>query len=166
MRLPGITEPIADASAGSDDWYTPPHIFDALKLRFDCDPASPEGGVPWIPVDHYHTELEDGLVVPWHGRVWMNPPYSAPGPWLERLRVHGNGIGLVAGDTSTGWWHENVPSRASVVCFLRNRVRFLRDNGIGTEKTGARFPSALIAYGEDNAQAVKDSGLGWCVTDA
>lgn len=33
VRLPGIVEHVA----GSDDWYTPPHIFAALGLQFDCD---------------------------------------------------------------------------------------------------------------------------------
>ncbi len=28
----------------SDDWYTPPFIFDALGLVFDLDPCSPGAG--------------------------------------------------------------------------------------------------------------------------
>jgi hypothetical protein len=27
----------------SDEWYTPPEIFDALGLTFDLDPCSPGG---------------------------------------------------------------------------------------------------------------------------
>src|SRR3990167_9356591 len=105
MRLPGTFDPLV----GTDDWYTPTFIFEALGLRFDCDPASPVGGVPWIPVEHYHTEEEDGLTLPWHGLVWLNPPYSSPAPWLSRLREHGSGVALVPNDSSTGWWQANVP---------------------------------------------------------
>ena len=39
----------------SVDWYTPPHIFDGLGI-FDLDPASPVGGVSWIPALQYYTD--------------------------------------------------------------------------------------------------------------
>lgn len=32
----------------SDDWYTPPSIFEALGLTFDLDPCSPGEG-HWVP---------------------------------------------------------------------------------------------------------------------
>ena len=34
----------------TDEWYTPPHVFDALDCRFAMDVASPGRDVtPWIP---------------------------------------------------------------------------------------------------------------------
>ena len=162
MRLPGIVE--TTRPIRSDDWFTPPHILIALGLQFDCDPASPEGGVSWIPAQHYHTEPEDGLTAPWHGLVWLNPPYSNPGPWVARLKQHGNGLALVSADTSTGWWHDNIEA-SSAVCFLRGRLHFLTELE-DIVKTNARFPSVLIAYGEESAVALLASGLGWCVKNA
>lgn len=32
----------------------------------------------------YFTKAQDGLVRPWMGRVWCNPPYSDIGPWVEK----------------------------------------------------------------------------------
>lgn len=161
-RLDGIVEPVP---IGADDWYTPPLVFDALGLRFDCDPASPEGGVPWIPVEHFHTETEDGLSVPWHGLVWLNPPYSAPAPWLHRLRDHGEGVALVPNDSSTAWWHDTVP-RAGAVCFMAGRIRFIGGTDLLTPEqkarsTSARFPTILIGFGERASAAVRNCGLGW-----
>lgn len=156
MRLPGIIEDTAGVD--SDDWYTPPYIIEALGLKYDLDPCSPPGGIPWIPATCIFTEADDGLSRPWFGRVWLNPPYSSPWPWVRRLKEHGDGIALVPGDTSTEGWHNAGPS-ARAVCFLRHRVTFVR---LGNDNvTSARFPSVLLAWGSDCAQAVRDSGLGW-----
>ena len=156
MRLPGITVEGVD----SDDWYTPPYIFEALGLTFELDPASPPGGVPWVPALHHYSGVDNGLTAPWSGRVWLNPPYSKPGPWAERLAAHGDGIGLFPADTSTTWFHEYV-STADAVCFLRHRVTFIREGNDNV--TSARFPSALAAFGDECARAVRQSGLGWTV---
>ena len=55
----------------TDDWYTPPDIFDALGLIFDLDPCSP-GPAHWVPARKIYTKEDDGLVQPWSGTVFMN----------------------------------------------------------------------------------------------
>lgn len=87
----------------SDDYYTPRHVFDRLAITFDLDVAAPPGGVPWIPAKRFLTMADDGLNAPWHGRVWMNPPYSQTTPWVKRFIAHGNGIALVPHAKSA--WH-------------------------------------------------------------
>lgn len=86
----------------SDDYYTPPFIFDALNIEFDMDVAAPPNGVPWIPAKRSLTIIDDGLSTPWQGRVWCNPPYSNPRPWAEKLIKHNNGIALLPMSKS-GW---------------------------------------------------------------
>ena len=156
MKLPGIDEAhISD----SDDYWTPPSIIQALGVeRFDLDPASPPNGVPWIVAGKIYTQADDGLVQPWYGLVWLNPPYSEPAPWIERLANHGHGIALLHADTATAWWHHQV-LRGDVICFLRHRPRFVRgDSSIGS----ARFPAVLVGFGA-GAPYVRDCGLGWVV---
>lgn len=144
----------------TDEWWTPPHVFDALGLAFDLDPcAPPEGCADWLPVAKRYTREQDGLSLPWEGRVWLNPPYGrAAAAWVRRLAEHGHGIALVFSRTDVRWWHEAVP-RATAVCFIRGRLTFIP--GAGQSAPGnSGGPSALLAYGEDCAEAVARSGLG------
>ena len=51
----------------SDDWYTPPYIFEALALRYEFDVSGPPGGLPWIPANKTFSILDDGLFQNWGG---------------------------------------------------------------------------------------------------
>jgi DNA N-6-adenine-methyltransferase (Dam) len=97
----------------SDDYYTPPRVFDALGLRFDLDVAMPSGGLPWVPADRYYTLSDDGLAAPWEGRVWMNPPFSNTGAWVRRFIEHGHGIALLPHAKS--FWHPVMWAAAEAV---------------------------------------------------
>jgi len=146
----------------SVEWYTPRRIFDALGLEFDLDPCSPgRAVVPWIPARRHIVLPENGLAAPWTGRVWLNPPYGRDTrSWLERLAGHGNGVALVFARLETKWFQE-VASTADVVCFVRGRISFEKsDNCPGHPDHG----SVLLAWGADNVEAVRRSGLGVCCT--
>src|SRR5690606_10176180 len=147
----------------SQEWYTPPEIFDALGLEFDLDPCSPpDGPVPWVPAQRFYNIHDDGLAQRWAGLVWMNPPYGTNTPkWMRKLAEHGNGIALVFARTDTQWFHDYV-TQANLVCFLRGRVRFIRPDGSRGGTPGAG--SMLVAYGRVAARAVWRSGLGACYT--
>jgi hypothetical protein len=100
--------------ATSDDYYTPAWLFEDMAVEFDLDVAAPPGGVPWIPCKRFLTMADDGLATPWEGRVWMNPPYSKPKPWVARFIEHGNGIALLP--VSKGRWYVDLwESGASVI---------------------------------------------------
>lgn len=87
-------------TAGKEDWLTPPEILRALGT-FDLDPCSPTDR-PWDTAKIHYTKIDDGLAKPWHGRVWLNPPYgNKTKSWLSRLALHGNGIALVFARTET-----------------------------------------------------------------
>ena len=87
----------------NDAVYTPKYVFDALGLQFDLDVCGPEGGLPWIPAKRTFSEIEDGLVQQWYGRVWMNPPYSKPSPWVDKWLENGNGV-MVAPFSKSHWF--------------------------------------------------------------
>lgn len=148
----------------TNEWYTPPEIFHALGCRFDLDPCAPVGGLPWIPADVSYNYHDDGLSQPWVGRVWLNPPYGPhTAPWLGRLAAHGDGIALVFARTDVTWFH-TIAEQADLVCFLRGRVQFVRGAGMPGKGHNAAAPSCLIAFGVDNAEIVRRSGLGLCGT--
>lgn len=139
---------LPQVAATTDDYYTPTWIFETMCLEFDIDVASPPGGVPWIPAKHYFTMEDDGLASPWHGRVWMNPPFSNPGPWVHRFLDHGHGVALVP--TSRGRWFDRVWSSDATIVSLPYNFEFSRNN----ELSGISYRTILIAFGAECIEAI------------
>lgn len=138
-------------------WLTPPEILAALG-PFDLDPCACTDR-PWDTAAAHYTAADDGLALPWHGRVWMNPPYGPHvGAWLERLAGHGRGTALIFARTETDAWHQHVWQRASGVLFLRGRLHFHHPDGRRAAHNGGA-PSALIAYGSDDLERLASSGI-------
>ncbi len=145
----------------SREWFTPPELFDALGLRFDLDPASPMSGpVPWIPADRFYSPNENGLIAPWSGRVWLNPPYGPPlVPFVHRLVHHGDGMLLAPARTETRWF-QYAAENANLVTFLRDRLWFTRADGF---RGRASHASVLMAFGPACVEALRRADLGWTV---
>lgn len=139
------------ATSTTDEWLTPPQLLATLG-RFDLDPCSPIDR-PWPTAEKHYTVLDNGLRRPWEGRVWLNPPYSNAGPWLRRLAEHGDGMALIFARTETSAWHEHVWPHASGILFLRGRLNFHFVDGRRAD-ANAGAPSALIAYGQANADVL------------
>lgn len=155
----GWAHPHLPNEGKSDVWLSPSVVIERLGLDYDLDPCTIPGGVPWIPATKTYSLPDDGLALPWSGRVWLNPPYGKrAAAWVERLADHGWGIALVFARTDVRWWHRAAP-RASAVCFIEGRLTFVP--GTGQSAPGnSGGPSALLAFGEDCARAVRRSGLG------
>jgi hypothetical protein len=114
-----------------------------------------------VPALRRYSLPDDGLLLPWEGRVWLNPPYgSATGAWVRRLAAHGDGIALVFARTDTAWFHDTAPS-ATVVCFVRGRLSFVPGDEQQDAGT-AGAASMLLAFGRECGKAVTRSGLGLC----
>lgn len=135
------------------DWYTPKWIFDELGLQFDLDPAAPKGGVSWIPAKYHYSIEDDGLLQPWNGCVWLNPPYGKNTPdWLAKMHAHRNGVALVFARTDCGWFYDYVV-KADAILFLKGRVKFV-DGLQKTGGSGAGAGSMLIAWGDEAKEAL------------
>lgn len=140
------------------EWFTPPELFTALGIRFDLDPASPMSGpVPWVPADRFYSPRENGLVMPWSGRVWLNPPYGPPGvSFIDRLIAHEDGMLLIPARTETRVF-QRAAEAAHEVVFLRERLHFIREDGF---RGRAGFASALFAFGGECMWALRQARLG------
>jgi hypothetical protein len=155
-------------AGGSCEWYTPPEIFRALGLPFALDPCAPPWPrADWIPAARRYSPPDDGLELPWFGRVWLNPPYAREtARWVARLAEHGDGIALVFARTDTAWWQAAIAG-AHAVCFIAGRVNFIpsdpRFRSSNGTPSSAGAPSCLLAYGDDCAGALIRSGLGACL---
>ena len=114
----------------TDEWYTPPHVFNALGCSFDTDVASPgKDKTPWIPAVDFI--MKDSLLRGWDGFVWMNPPFGARNgliPWLEKFFDHGDGIALTPDRTSAPWWQQFVP-KADLILFVSPKLKFIGADG-------------------------------------
>jgi hypothetical protein len=146
------------AAAKSVDWLTPPEILQPLGV-FDLDPCCPEV-MPWETARRHLTIRDCGLLTPWSGRVWMNPPFGRDADvWLGKLAAHGNGIGLIPARTETRMFFAHVWGKATSILFLRNRPHFYRPDGKRAAfNSGA--PICLVGYGEENDKHLAFSGLG------
>lgn len=139
------------------EWLTPPHVLQALG-QFDLDPCAPINR-PWPMADQHFTAADDGLAKPWEGRVWLNPPYGQQAAaWLERLAAHGSGTALIFARTETAMFFDHVWAKATALLFLRGRLHFHYVDGTRAAANGGA-PSVLIAYGQGDAQILRDCGL-------
>jgi hypothetical protein len=143
-------------SADTDVWLTPPHILKPLG-KFDLDPCAAMDR-PWDTAAVHYTKIDNGLLLPWRGRVWLNPPYGLEASkWLKRLANHGIGTALIFARTDTSGFFDWVWNAASAVLFLRGRLKFHYPNGRQCAFS-AGAPSVLIAYGESDAEILRDCG--------
>jgi len=143
----------------SDDWYTPPEIFNALGVTFDLDPCSPGPG-HWVPARRVYTAADDGLNKPWHGTVFMNPPFGGRNghvPWLVKFLDHGDGVAIVRAYTSSAWWHDHM-HRAEILLFPRGKTKFIRPDGSIGRAPGHGV--VLVGMGSGGRHALYRSGLG------
>jgi hypothetical protein len=157
----------------SDDWWTPPEIFKALSLTFDLDPCSPGPG-HWVPARKIFTKADDGLNRPWHGSVFMNPPFGGRNghvPWLGKFLRHGIGVAIVRAYTSSEWWHEYMPYAETIV-FPKGKTQFIPSPALRERLTADAAASgriwrnapghgiALIGMGSEARHALINSKLG------
>ena len=146
----------------SSEWYTPRHVFEAMGARFDLDVSSPEGE---CPADDYcdNVFVSGGLDRPWHGFVWMNPPFggrNAIVPWLEKFFDHGDGVALCPDRTSAPWWQRFAPM-ADAIMFCSPKIHFIPGPGVVASSPGTG--TTLFAAGKRGVWALENArraGLG------
>lgn len=148
----------------TDIWLTPLFILQALG-EFDLDPAAADPR-PWDTAKHHYTEADNGLLQPWLGRVWLNPPYSKVPlrKFMARMADHGRGTALVFARTETETFHRYVWGPAYALLFLEGRIDFLRSDGLPALRSNGRpqnagGPSVLCAYGQYDAEVLAECGL-------
>jgi ParB family chromosome partitioning protein len=131
-RWGSVTETPPDAT---DEWHTPAEVIALVREvlgTIDVDPASSAQAQETVQATTYYTQEEDGLRHPWHGTVFLNPPFSSPrlprycGKLLEELDTGHTtaAIMLTNSVTDTGWFHRVAP-RADAICFTKDRIPFI-----------------------------------------
>ncbi len=161
IAFPDLLDPRQlDAGDESDGWYTPPWIVEAAREvlgGIDMDPATCAAAQSIVKAGTWYTEAEDGLAHIWHGRLWLNPPYSAPTVWVRKAIQH-----YKAGDvpaaliitnsyTETGWWQDLAA--VATILFFRGRINFWHPEKTSTQnRTGQTM--AYLGSDVDRFRAV------------
>lgn len=134
---------------------TPKWIIDALG-PFDLDPcaAFPR---PWDCARDSWTI--NGLILPWYGFVWLNPPFDRyqVAEWIERLAQHGNGIALLHARTETDWFRP-CWDHATSMLFLDRRIAFYTPQGV-EQPANSGAPPVLVAFGNLAHDRLERSGI-------
>lgn len=137
-------------NSGNNEWYTPKYILDAARRTMgsiDLDPASSEIANRTVQAAVFYTKEDDGLIRPWFGNVWLNPPYSKDliRQFVSAVRnkrsEYDQAIILVNNATETRWFQE-LFNAASAVCFVDSRIKFLDMDG----KPGSPLQGQAIFY--------------------
>lgn len=144
------------AEVDVDTWLTPRYILSELG-HFDLDPCAARSNRHWVANNSF-TADDDGLNQHWHGRVFMNPPFSNTVPWLARHAEYGVGVSLVPASVESRIWREIVWKKACAVLLLHGRTRFCNPDGSAT--TGRPLRSiALIAWTPEDARVLEQCHL-------
>lgn len=165
------------ARSGTDVWLTPPYVLDALggADSFDLDPCGAVDQVWRTALQHYTVE-DNGLIQPWRGRVWLNPPYQTAliGQFMRRMVDHGRGIALIFARTETEVFQETVWRSADALLFHEGRLFFHVNERTEFKRKGQRSlwadrgecapanagaPSVFCAYGAEDAEILASCGL-------
>lgn len=147
-----------------DTWNTPgDFVADVIQFFdgvIDVDPCTNDKNNPNVPATTLYDESDNGLAQDWHGRVFMNHPYSDSKTWVPYAvsqYTAGNAtemILLIKLDVSTKWWRSvaNYPWVA-----INKRMRF------GDGRGAAPFQSAIVYLGTDVARFARAFGhYGTC----
>jgi hypothetical protein len=91
------------------EFYTPPEVVAAARTllgAIDLDPASCAAANEVVRASRYYSFREDGLALPWHGRVWINPPFPWL-PWVPKLLAEWRVVGI--SPASSPWRRPALP---------------------------------------------------------
>jgi ParB family chromosome partitioning protein len=134
-------------SSASVEWYTPPEYIDAARRvlgGIDLDPASCDEANAIVHARQCYTAADNGLALPWFGRLWLNAPYgwdedgdSRQAVWSAHLleayrdRAIKASVSLWNVATGSAWFQAlwDVP-----LCFPDHRIRYIGPGGVASKQ--------------------------------
>lgn len=140
-----------------DSWQTPQWLFDWADKRFQfgVDLAASESNKKcfyWLGVDHDALDHDWACLHQHHGHLWLNPPYSETGNWLEKCwqeaQQGARVVALIPSINGESYWGKYVLGKASEIIFINGRVAFeLPDeNGRPVPQSGNTRGSCLVVF--------------------
>jgi phage N-6-adenine-methyltransferase len=164
-----LETPHVSFNTGDDEWYTPAKYISAARDvmgTIDLDPASTPEANKVVGAKIFYTAQDNGLVKPWRGNVWMNPPYAMPliekFCWKLNNHVHSGDVAvaivLVNNATETAWFNKLIEV-ASAICFPRGRVQFWHPHKVSS--TPLQGQAFIYIGSEPQRFTARFSEFGW-----
>jgi len=150
---------------GNNQWHTPEQYIKMVRKvlgKIDLDPASSNRAQHVVKAEMFFTGTtpnDNGLIEPWHGRVFLNPPYSPKEitAFVDKMcdeyvagRVKA-AIMLTHNYTDSGWFQKATPL-AKAICFPRTRIRFEDPDGVPCSPTQGQ---AFFYFGRSATKFIK-----------
>jgi hypothetical protein len=143
------------------DYFTPPDIIAAARQAMggiDLDAASHWGAnrVHQIP-DYFHVN-RSAFENPWHGRVWLNPPYGDNAPWFREIQRYVTSGAVEQVCMLSPMWAfitgiaQPIVDLSSALVLLSPTPRFW---GNSEGRTGRNDPHGVLYMGKRRAQFLK-----------
>jgi phage N-6-adenine-methyltransferase len=134
-----------------DNWATPDNFWEWVNGIYDfnfdaCAEASNARCADYYSLEHG----QDSLSLPWHGRVWCNPPFSDAERWHWKAACEVTAgrceFAAVLGHANVGmaWFQRVVKEYRPDVWLLSPRVQFKPPNGVKASSNDR--DSALCVY--------------------
>lgn len=134
----------------NDTLQTPEYLWKALA-PFDLDPCA--GEHTNIAKDNWWIERgEDGLERKWNGFVWCNPPFSQKELWIEKMKIHKNGI-MILPERGSAPWFGPLAEYVGLHFVMGKKVNFI--GGPSSNNVG----SVLFPFGKLAIKRIEESGL-------
>jgi hypothetical protein len=111
----------------SDDFLTPPHLVEAMG-EFDLDPCASQRQESSLARRAYRFPEDNGLLLPWDGAVFVNPPFSELQSWINRFVLHGNGVLLVPSRVEVSWFWK-LWRHCDAIFLTKGPVKYLCPEG-------------------------------------
>ena len=128
----------------SDNWATPKEFYDKLNAEFDFD-FDP------CPLNFSEiTKENDGLLIEWGNRNFINPPYSRKlkeafvVKALEESKKGKLCVLLLPVSTSTKLFHQIILPNAKEIRFIEKRIKFEGITTKGIRSTGTGMHDSMI----------------------
>lgn len=134
----------------NDQLLTPKWVYQALG-PVDLDPCAATN--TFIGKTNYAiAHGQDGLILPWKGFVYCNPPFSQKELWINRMIQHNQGI-LLLPERGSAPWFGPLAETSGKYFVMGKKINFI--GGPSSNNVG----SCLFPFGEVAAIRLLNSGL-------
>jgi hypothetical protein len=146
------------ARSKKSDWRTPENVLVPVRKLFGkigLDPCGHRHSLVKARRQYLLSKGEDGLKLPWYGKVFVNPPFDDVASWLKKAseecvypRPRKHVVFLMPARTDTKSWHAYA-NTANAICLWKGRMKF-----VGA-KASAPFPTAMLYWGQQTSRFEK-----------